>query len=64
MPTVKYCMSVQLNKDNPVATPSAATAPLDSYTRLGLRVSKIINAPTAQKAVSYTHLTLPTIYSV
>ncbi|WP_417694893.1 DUF1654 domain-containing protein [Pseudomonas sp.] len=59
MPTVKYCTHVQLNKDNPVATPSAATTPLDSYTRLGLRVSTIINSPTAQKAKAALIFRLP-----
>lgn len=47
MLTVKYCMSVQLNKDNSVATTSVSP---DTYERLGMRIQKIINSPTAQKA--------------
>jgi len=47
MPTVKYCIHVQLNKDNSVANTSASP---DSYERMGMRVQKIINSPTAQKA--------------
>jgi len=40
-------MHVQHNKECFVAT---NTSPLDSYQQLGLRISKIINSPTAQKA--------------
>nr|WP_095920363.1 DUF1654 domain-containing protein [Pseudomonas sp. QTF5] len=40
-------MHVQLNKDNSVAPPSVSP---DAYERLGMRVQKIINSPTAQKA--------------
>ncbi|WP_095052160.1 DUF1654 domain-containing protein [Pseudomonas sp. Irchel s3b2] len=56
MPTVKYCMHVQLNKDNSVATPSASP---DAYERLGMRVQKIINSPTAQKAKAALIFRLP-----
>ncbi len=42
MLTVKYCMHVQLNKDNSVATTSVSP---DTYERLGMRVQKIINSP-------------------
>ena len=60
MPTVKYCMHVQLNKDYHVAkTSAAATTPPGSYERLGLRVQKIINAPTAQKAKTALIFRLP-----
>ncbi|WP_404822680.1 MULTISPECIES: DUF1654 domain-containing protein [Pseudomonas] len=40
-------MHVQLNKDNLVAT--SPDAP-DAYERMGMRVQKIINSPSAQKA--------------
>ncbi|MCU7645574.1 DUF1654 domain-containing protein [Pseudomonas piscis] len=40
-------MHVQLNKDCSVASPQT---PLSSYERLGVRIQKIINSPTAQKA--------------
>ncbi|MHC8411980.1 DUF1654 domain-containing protein [Pseudomonas sp. Hz4] len=56
MPTVKYCMHVQLNKDNSVANTSASP---DSYERMGLRVQKIINSPTAQKAKAALIFRLP-----
>lgn len=56
MLTVKYCMHVQPNKDNPVATPSVSP---DSYERLGMRVQKIINSPTAQKAKAALIFRLP-----
>lgn len=56
MPTVKYCMHVQLNKDNPVATTSASP---DAYQRMGIRVQKIINSPTAQKAKAALIFRLP-----
>lgn len=56
MPTVKYCMHVQLNKDNSVANTSASP---DSYERMGLRVQKIINSLTAQKAKAALIFRLP-----
>jgi len=56
MPTVKYCMHVQLNKDNSVATTSASP---DAYERMGMRVQKIINSPTAQKAKAALIFRLP-----
>ena len=56
MPTVKYCMHVQLNKDNLVATPPDAP---DAYERMGMRVQKIINSPTAQKAKAALIFRLP-----
>ncbi|MFW9080097.1 DUF1654 domain-containing protein [Pseudomonas sp. P2757] len=56
MPTVKYCMHVQLNKDNLVATSSDAP---DTYARMGIRVQKIINSPTAQKAKAALIFRLP-----
>ena len=60
MLTVKYCMHVQLNKDYPVATTSAATSnPPGAYERLGLRVQKIINSPNAQKAKAALIFRLP-----
>ncbi|KTC32865.1 MAG: DUF1654 domain-containing protein [Pseudomonas sp.] len=40
-------MCVQLNKDCSVAS---TPTPLSSYERLGVRIQKIINSPTAQKA--------------
>ncbi|MFS1292090.1 DUF1654 domain-containing protein [Pseudomonas piscis] len=40
-------MHVQLNKDCSVAS---SQTPLSSYERLGVRIQKIINSPTAQKA--------------
>ncbi|MGC5700477.1 DUF1654 domain-containing protein [Pseudomonas sp. NFXW11] len=40
-------MHVQLIKDCSVAT---TQTPLSSYERLGIRIQKIINSPTAQKA--------------
>jgi hypothetical protein len=49
-------MYVQLNKDNPVAT---TPAPPDTYARMGLRVQKIINSPTAQKAKAALIFRLP-----
>lgn len=56
MPTVKYCMHVQLNKDNLVAT--SPDAP-DAYERMGMRVQKIINSPSAQKAKAALIFRLP-----
>ncbi|RON31327.1 hypothetical protein BK661_17860 [Pseudomonas frederiksbergensis] len=56
MPTVKYCIPVQLNKDNSVATTSVSP---DTYERLGMRVQKIINSPTAQKAKAALIFRLP-----
>ncbi|MDI3358104.1 DUF1654 domain-containing protein [Pseudomonas sp. UYIF39] len=56
MLTVKYCMHVQPNKDNSVATTSASP---DSYERMGMRVQKIINSPTAQKAKAALIFRLP-----
>ncbi|KZN21275.1 MULTISPECIES: DUF1654 domain-containing protein [Pseudomonas] len=56
MLTVKYCMSVQLNKDNSVATTSVSP---DTYERLGMRIQKIINSPTAQKAKAALIFRLP-----
>ena len=56
MPTVKYCMHVQPNKDNSVATSSSSP---DTYERLGMRVQKIINSPTAQKAKAALIFRLP-----
>lgn len=53
MLTVKYCMHVQLNKDNLVATSP------DAYERMGMRVQKIINSPTAQKAKAALIFRLP-----
>jgi Protein of unknown function (DUF1654) len=53
-------MHVQFNKDYSVATTSsAATNPPGSYERLGLRVQKIINSPTAQKAKAALIFRLP-----
>jgi hypothetical protein len=49
-------MHVQLNKDNPVATTPASP---DTYARMGLRVQKIINSPTAQKAKEALIFRLP-----
>jgi len=49
-------MHVQLNKDNSVATTSASP---DAYERLGMRVQKIINSPTAQKAKTALIFRLP-----
>ncbi|MEK1839459.1 MULTISPECIES: DUF1654 domain-containing protein [unclassified Pseudomonas] len=56
MLTVKYCMPVQLNKDNSVATTSVSP---DTYERLGMRIQKIINSPTAQKAKAALIFRLP-----
>ncbi|WP_429514244.1 DUF1654 domain-containing protein [Pseudomonas frederiksbergensis] len=56
MPTVKYCMHVQLNKDNSVASTSASP---DSYQRMGVRVQKIINSQSAQKAKAALIFRLP-----
>ncbi|VEF10310.1 ATP-dependent hsl protease ATP-binding subunit hslU (ATP-bindingprotein lapA) [Pseudomonas fluorescens] len=56
MLTVKYCMHVQLNKDNLVAASSDAP---DAYERMGMRVQKIINSPTAQKAKAALIFRLP-----
>ncbi|MEB0048426.1 MULTISPECIES: DUF1654 domain-containing protein [unclassified Pseudomonas] len=56
MLTVKYCMHVQLNKDNSVTSTSASP---DVYERMGMRVQKIINSPTAQKAKSALLFRLP-----
>jgi hypothetical protein len=49
-------MPVQLNKDNSVAT---TPLPPDTYERLGMRVQKIINSPTAQKAKAALIFRLP-----
>ena len=49
-------MHVQLNKDNLVDTTSASP---DTYVRMGLRVQKIINSPTAQKAKAALIFRLP-----
>ncbi|GLH20983.1 hypothetical protein BR1R3_37250 [Pseudomonas atacamensis] len=49
-------MHVQLNKDNLVATSPAAP---DAYERMGMRVQKIINSPTAQKAKAVLIFRLP-----
>ena len=49
-------MHVQLNKDNLVAT--SPDAP-DAYERMGMRVQKIINSPTAQKAKAALIFRLP-----
>ncbi|MFJ2488915.1 DUF1654 domain-containing protein [Pseudomonas sp. NPDC087639] len=49
-------MHVQLNKDNLVATSSDAP---DAYERMGMRVQKIINSPTAQKAKAALIFRLP-----
>ncbi|GLH43663.1 DUF1654 domain-containing protein [Pseudomonas moraviensis] len=49
-------MHVQLNKDNLVATSPAAP---DAYDRMGMRVQKIINSPTAQKAKAALIFRLP-----
>ena len=56
MPTVKYCMHVQLNKDNLVTT--SPDAP-DAFERMGMRAQKIINSPTAQKAKAALIFRLP-----
>ncbi|MCI9875890.1 DUF1654 domain-containing protein [Pseudomonas atacamensis] len=49
-------MHVQLNKDNLVTTSPAAP---DAYERMGMRVQKIINSPTAQKAKAALIFRLP-----
>ncbi|MBV4487180.1 DUF1654 domain-containing protein [Pseudomonas sp. SWRI153] len=49
-------MHVQLNKDNLVATSPAAP---DAYERMGMRVQKIINSPTAQKSKAALIFRLP-----
>jgi hypothetical protein len=49
-------MHVQLNKDNSVASPSASP---DSFERMGLRVQKIINSQSAQKAKAALIFRLP-----
>ncbi|MDM8192136.1 DUF1654 domain-containing protein [Pseudomonas koreensis] len=49
-------MHVQLNKDNLVATSPAAP---DAYERMGMRIQKIINSPTAQKAKAALIFRLP-----
>jgi hypothetical protein len=49
-------MHVQPNKDNFVASNSVSP---DAYTRMGLRVQKIINSPTAQKAKAALIFRLP-----
>jgi hypothetical protein len=49
-------MHVQLNKDNPVATTSTSPG---TYERMGMRVQKIINSPTAQKAKAALIFRLP-----
>ncbi|PLP86852.1 hypothetical protein CYD26_22775 [Pseudomonas sp. FFUP_PS_473] len=45
-------MHIQQNKERSVATTSSASTPAGSYEQLGLRIQKIINSPTAQKARS------------
>ena len=49
-------MHVQLNKDNSVASTSASP---DSYQRMGVRVQKIINSQSAQKAKAALIFRLP-----
>lgn len=49
-------MHVQLNKDNYVASSSVSP---DTYARMGLRIQKIINSPTAQKAKAALIFRLP-----
>jgi hypothetical protein len=49
-------MPVQLNKDNSVATTPASP---DSYQRMGVRVQKIINSQSAQKAKAALIFRLP-----
>ncbi|MDI2594953.1 DUF1654 domain-containing protein [Pseudomonas sp. 681] len=49
-------MHVQLNKDNSVATTPVSP---DTYQRMGMRVQKIINSPTAQKAKAALIFRLP-----
>jgi len=49
-------MHVQLNKDNFVATTSDSS---DAYARMGMRVQKIINSPTAQKVKAALIFRLP-----
>jgi hypothetical protein len=49
-------MHVQLNKDNSVATTPASP---DSYQRMGVRVQKIINSQSAQKAKAALIFRLP-----
>jgi Protein of unknown function (DUF1654) len=43
-------MHVQLIKESSVAKTTAAVSAPSSYERLGVRVQKIINSPTAQKS--------------
>jgi len=53
-------MHVQLIKDCSVATSSTATnTPPSTYERLGVRIQKIINSPTAQKAKAALIFRLP-----
>ncbi|WP_371318069.1 DUF1654 domain-containing protein [Pseudomonas sp. PDM31] len=49
-------MHVQLNKDNPMDTNPVIP---DAYVRMGMRVQKIINSPTAQKARAALIFRLP-----
>ncbi|MDR8364094.1 MULTISPECIES: DUF1654 domain-containing protein [Pseudomonas] len=49
-------MPVQLNKDNSVAITPVSP---DTYERLGMRVQKIINSPSAQKAKAALIFRLP-----
>ena len=42
-----------------MATSSAATSPISSYEQLGVRIQKIINSPSAQKARSALMFRLP-----
>ena len=49
-------MHVQLNKDNSVTSSSVSP---DTYARMGLRIQKIINSPTAQKAKAALIFRLP-----
>ncbi|WP_426131839.1 DUF1654 domain-containing protein [Pseudomonas sp. DWP1b1] len=60
MPTVKYCMCVQLIKEYSVAKPSSTTpTPPDAYARLAVRIQKIINSTNAQKAKAALIFRLP-----
>ena len=53
-------MHVQLTKENSVAKPSsAALTPPDAYERLAIRVQKIINSTSAQKAKAALIFRLP-----
>jgi hypothetical protein len=53
-------MCIQLTKENSVAkSSSAAPTPPDAYTRLAIRVQKIINSTNAQKAKAALLFRLP-----